>query len=105
MAGINGFNGYYNCYTPQYSFKSANDAANNAFSQVDVYSTDGKTLDQIIVIKNGQKTHKIGFRDKGKTGDLRQFNKEGEREFSIAFAINGEKGKRFIRWSNSDQKI
>ncbi len=68
------------------------------------YSEDGVTLDKIIVIKNGRKTQSIGFRDKGKTGDLVQYNQNGKIEYGIDFVINGNKGERFVSWTNMSRK-
>ena len=69
------------------------------------YSHDGETLDEIIVINNGQKRHEIGFRDKGKTGDLTHYNENGKPEYSIDFIINGKQGERFASWTNIARKF
>ena len=69
------------------------------------YSHDGQTLDEIIVINNGQKRHEIGFRDKGKTGDLTHYNENGKPEYSIDFIINGKQGERFASWTNIARKF
>lgn len=69
------------------------------------YSHDGQTLDEIIVINNGQKRHEIGFRDKGKTGDLTHYNENGKPEYSIDFIINGKQGERFASWTNRARKF
>ena len=53
---------------------------------------------------NGRKTQSIGFRDKGKTGDLVQYDQNGKIEYGIDFVINGNKGERFVSWTNMSRK-
>lgn len=74
-------------------------------SHLEYYSADGSTLSEFAVFKDGKKSVEIGFRDKGKTGDLAKFNEKGEPELIIDFAVNGEKGKRLIKWFNSAKKF
>ena len=74
-------------------------------SHLEYYSADGSTLSEFAVFKDGKKSVEIGFRDKGKTGDLVKFNEKGKPEIGIDFAVNGEKGQRFVNWTNRARKF